>query len=742
MSTNGQKTSGFDPQKLNEMAEPLQVHIEREVNGNQTEQIPVPAINSQTGALDPDGPAGAYWTKDGIRKLSWWLRDFWTGGGSYRVTVTDANGNQMAYRFVIPTKDYPQRQPPAPSAANVPPPSVASAVPPAAPQQQPMLAPPGGIPQNVMQQAPVQHQQAQQPQGTLFQWGTPVAPPQLPPVWASNTPVHQPAPQQPWGAQPQNPWYAQPQNPWAAQPQNPWAVQPQNPWGWQAPPQSVAAPSSREEDRLKKLEEELQAAKLEKKALEYKQELNAMQAAHERSQNEMKEEIRRLGESSKSTESDESKRYREQLDREREERHRIEMQQLRDTIAALAQPKNNPNDDLIRKMEEDGRRRDEDMRRQQEKWEREKEKAEQQRRDDQLRADMKDRELRLEQQMREMNANKGPDPVIEMLKEQSRNNMEHQRQMAEIQRASNEKFAAFMMPPTQLLSLMREGSSSMDQITRTILPAVTGIVDMYRSAANNIAELSGGGQGSWVPGLIQEGLAKAGEIAKNITNYRRDQAVSENKAKIAQAQAQEAAARAQQAMSSRPVAPYPTAAPQYVPPQQQVQQAGGGLNGAAPQAPAPKPSEEARVIPIEGAAKAKEEKGTAKDAERFGPAWESVRRLRKGVDAYCAANKDLVDEDARAVGSDKEPIGASPGQAVDAVLQGIAFIAKAGREAEVPAFRLYQEERWGEFADLLMPNAPPYYKNEVIRIFNEELEQDDEGDEGSDEEQRDPELKA
>jgi hypothetical protein len=42
----------------------------------------------------------------------------------------------------------------------------------------------------------------------------------------------------------------------------------------------------------------------------------------------------------------------------------------------------------------------------------------------------------------------------------------------------------------------------------------------------------------------------------------------------------------------------------------------------------------------------------------------------------------------------------------------------------VPAFHLYAEERWADFIDVLIPQAPIPFKDECVRILVEETEPD------------------
>ena len=119
------KDERFEVKLLMELAEPLSLYLERIV-GSTTEPVPLPALGRDRN-IDPTGTLGSGWTRDDVMKLTPWVRDFWTGAGTFRVQVVDQNKKVMEWEFLIPQSDsVKQRQPPQMSQANILPPSAIS----------------------------------------------------------------------------------------------------------------------------------------------------------------------------------------------------------------------------------------------------------------------------------------------------------------------------------------------------------------------------------------------------------------------------------------------------------------------------------------------------------------------------------------------------------------------------------------------------------------------------------------
>ena len=439
-------------------------------------------------------------------------------------------------------------------------------------------------------------------------------------------------------------------------------------------------------------------------------------------------------------------------------------------------------DDRFRQLEEAGKRRDEENRRELERRDAQaredkreaqarEDKREAQAREENLRREMKENADRIERMMIEVKtANKGPDPMFEMMKESSRQQMDFQTQMAKMQQANMERMSAFMVSPMQLAETLKNSSASGDGIMRNMLESVGGVVNLYRGAAEHITGMvgssqGGGGASSWVPGMIEGTVARGAETINNYLAAKRDAEVSANKARIAEAQerAHAESVHAQVAMSQ--AAQRPQA--QFMPPPAVVQptvQTGGGLAGAggngangrtAPRvvgptavagppvvtapAPAGAPAAAQQTAPQAPAQPVVQEPqaevvqiprlSPQQELEIFALAYPSVKHLRAGVQAYLDANgwRDLPSEEEQVKSPNEKgemaPVGLSPSAAVDAVLQGIEIAKK--QNIQIPAFQLYVDERWGDLVQVLVPGASEVYKIEMARIFAEDLDDDD-----------------
>ncbi|MDB4955851.1 MAG: hypothetical protein JWO36_3420, partial [Myxococcales bacterium] len=506
-----------------------------------------------------------------------------------------------------------------------------------------------------------------------------------------------------------------------------------------------------DDDKEKKeLERRLQQADLDRKELEYKQALERQTIAHEQSMAAMREEIRRLGEGRNKNEDDEVRRLREEREREREQartqhenaqrelmqqqllaiRQQSEqaMLQLRADLARMAESPKGETDEFRRIREEQQRQAQEFERQRQEQErrleaeraerERERERFEQIRRDEMLQREMKETreasERRFEQMQQAALSNR-QDPVVEMMKENARMNADTQREIARMQNESNKSMSQFMVSPVQLAQLMKDSSSGTDGMMRGIINSVGEIGNLYKNAAETIMNMSGGGGDPPAARLIQEGLARGSEVAERFLAVKRDQVISEGKVKTAEAMRDqtriqaEVAIRAQNIAASQGRAPAGWSPPppivnaqsrqqqpQQQPRQQQPQQAaaGGGLNGAAPVANgngAPKPPA-GPIDPYANIAQATPVVNTGaidpyapppappnntgpSEEEMFGITLESVHRLRRGV-----AEGKLT-----------------PDKTIDAILQGVEHVVT--NQLIVPAFVLFQTERWADFID-------------------------------------------
>jgi hypothetical protein len=424
------------------------------------------------------------------------------------------------------------------------------------------------------------------------------------------------------------------------------------------------------------------------------------------------------------------------------------MLQLRADLARMAETPKGETDEFRRIREEQQRQAHEFERQRQEQErrleaeraerERERERYEQIRRDEMLQREMKETreasERRFEQMQQAALSNR-QDPVVEMMKENARMNADTQREIARMQNESSSKMSQFMVSPVQLAQLMKDSSSGTDGMMRGIINSVGEIGNLYKNAAETIMNMSGGGGDPPAARLIQEGIGRASEVAERFLAVKRDQVISEGKVKTAEAMRDQTRIQAEVAIRAQNIAaaqgrapagwspPPPVAQAQQARPAAQQPNAGGGLNGAAangngtarprttgpidPYADAAAVAAAVTPVPTTGAIDpyapppAPPNHTGPSEEEMFGIALESVHRLRRGV-----AEGKLT-----------------PDKTIDAILQGVEHVVS--NQLVIPAFVLFQTERWADFIDVMLPAADAEFKTECVRILIHEIEPGD-----------------
>jgi len=274
-------------------------------------------------------------------------------------------------------------------------------------------------------------------------------------------------------------------------------------------------------------------------------------------------------------------------------------------------------------------------------------------------------------------------------------------------------------------------------LRRGLITSVGEIGNLYKNAAETIMQMSGGGGDPPAARLIQEGIGRASEVAERFLAVKRDQVISEGKVKTAEAQRDTTRIQAEAALRSQAMAVQQgRPAPGWVPPPTVVQ-GGSGLGGAQQQQRPQQQAPQQQHVPQQAAQPAANTNGQPRkpgpidlptepiaqrtngaidpypppppppnntgpsEEEVFGIALESVHRLRRGV-----AEGKL-----------------NPDKTVDAILQGVEHVVT--NQLVIPAFLLFQQERWADFIDVMLPNAPNDFKAECVRILLEEIEPDD-----------------
>lgn len=613
----------IDLAKLQKMAEPITVRIVRRKN-NSKEPITLPGKN--------DGAPGTGFSRDDILSLENYILES-AGGGYYLGQLTDADGGTIEWEFGWDPRVYPEKVPDGQQQ------HTASAA------AMPVMMPSGG--QAIPLQPNPMAGAAPLGNSSWFQ-----APPQYP--YAPPQPVQ---PQQAW----QQPAPAAP--PWWAQPQV-------MPFGGM-PGASSPRQSSGDDLRIRQLEESLKQSQQSSLRQDYQAQLAEIQQQSAAQINMLKDELRRMSEGNKSSESDETKRAREEAQRAREDAKEARREQeqkdanhrRREEMTAIQQANNKQFAEmrlLIEKIAEGNKsgQSDDVARLREENRER----------------DTRHREERQDQRHREemqtiRDQNKGPDPVIEFMKENSRTQAETSKDQARYQRDTADKITSSMIQPIQMIDLLQKQSSGADTVLQSIIGSFGGAFETYRAMMESMVQAQGGGQSAGMS-MLQEGLGRFSEMANQYIAYQRDKSVYESQARQAAAQAQTTTAAS---MRPRVVTPPVAAA---------APAAGNGeLAG-----PEDAPPAEADVIDIN-------ERRVPTEEEMFGQAMDSVQHLRDGV-----ANGTVT-----------------PEQAVVGIMQGVAYCEE--NDLEVPAFVLVIEERYADLMDILLPEADIEFRAACAQIL-------------------------
>jgi hypothetical protein len=630
--------------------------------GNVRTMIPLPAG-------DDGAPQGANYSKEDVRALEQWLVTEWAGGGYYVITVNDSSvpvPQKMEWEIYYDLGQYPEKTPPTLMAA---------------------------VSDRVVAPTPTPHQPPQVrymapsafPNG--FPLGMPVAPAQsYSPTWAQ--------------------WQA-PQYP-ATQLMGSSAYNPQ-----------AEAEKRRYEEQLRSVETQLAKAREEALAAQHRQDLERARA-------------------------------------EQNER----MSKLEQMFTQFVQTQQNARpavDPALEAMKEANRMLE--ARLDAEKREREAERRENELKE-QIRRHSEETQAKFEALIASQQQNKGLDPLILMMQENTRQQAEASREQARQFTAQMAQLSGFMMNPRDIMLMAKESSNGLDNATRSIAGAYESILAMNRQAVEQILQLQNTG-GSETIGLIREGMERAAGFAekyiggkvKEATVGQQSQAqIATAQATHAQAQAQamhaqvqaqalaaQAAARAGQQVPPAPGQPH-TPAPNAAAAQPRAG-ANGAANGVHPVTAQAGPSGETLVsqtssapLPANDAwgtspvpsvtagpeSKVKRHLGHT-DEEWFGEILPHVQRLREGVARFI---ESLQQTPPRLLPNNHVD-GVEPAQASNAILQ-VAMMVMQRQMPILAMTDLLDQGRVADCMDVLLPDAPQPYRDEVAQKIIETMKGEDE----------------
>lgn len=483
-------------------------------------------------------------------------------------------------------------------------------------------------------------------------------------------------------------------------PQQPFYPQPQQQYYQMPPPPPVASPQYpawREESKNRQQEEELkalreQAARTEREATEarHKAEIdrlridaeakaNATRGDTERQLNEMRTMIASLTTTIKDSQA------RPAVD--------PQLEAMKLQLAAAQKAADDARIEMQRKADEDRREREIERR------EREAEKRDAETRALVLRQS-EEAARKFDALVAQMTANK-PDqmaPIITMMQEQSRNHSEAIKELTRSNQSAMERMQTNVMNPRDIIAMAREQQAGTDVATERMGNMYGRMLDLQQKATEQLIGMQPGGSG--VIDVVRDSITNVKEVAER---YIGAKSASERFGAQAQASVAEAQARAVEANAYAAASANATAngtAQPPLPPRAAAGFAGASTAAASVGDVAPGPKILGKT-----------------ELEWFTAAFvEDVREARKEIDTYL----ESIAMDPVRLDTKGEPKGASPAMTADQIIQ-VAMMAQQ-QKARIPALDLLLfQERFADFVDVLVPNAPQPYRDDVVQLVIETL---------------------
>lgn len=277
------------------------------------------------------------------------------------------------------------------------------------------------------------------------------------------------------------------------------------------------------------------------------------------------------------------------------------------------------------------------------------------------------------QQIAQQAAQPKSDPMIMLLIEQTKAQTEAQRaqaaaqteaarlaaeaqkEIARLQAESSREAARNAIGPREMLEMAAKMSTGPEQIAR----AYTGVVELTQRAIESTLQMQGP-QTHPALEMVQQGMQGALGVMERYISAKESASSNQARAAAAVAQAQAQAAMAQRAGLAAPAGAV------------DVEGKEGDNDDEEGDEDAPSPEEV-----------------NAAERELFGPALDAVRRLRSGAASGAV----------------------TPEQAASALLQGIDHFGKRGDG--IPAFDLWRKGELGVLTDVLLPDAPTSYREQM-----------------------------
>jgi hypothetical protein len=537
------------------------------------------------------------------------------------------------------------------------------------------------------------------------------------------------------------------------------------------------------EERARALEAQLQAAQLAQVKADHAADVEKQRQEHTRQLETLRAEIRHSSESAKKGDDDETKALKQQIDQQKAEFEKMRIAALQDqmrnqqeslsaqlkatqdAMKQLAEGGGGKKDDerfrllemQLQQEREENKRRQEDLLRERavEKQARdlEREREKQDRDLERMRSEMKEQQARSEMMMKELAATvkestaSRPDPILEVMRANALTASEHQRQLADMQKLQIEKMAATQISPLELFRLLREQGSGNDGVFKTLMTSVGDIAGMYKNVAEHAIGLAGGGGNSnVVADMVGLGVNTVKEMADKYFSMKAATGVAEGKARQAEAMAaaqqaaasaqgqqavaasHQAAAAAQQAAAERArMNAEAIRAASQQPPTRTT--AGGGLSGAGPgSAPSNGSGGAQQQQPVPPVAQTRPEP-TSETPPAAQPPPHPQPAVRPTDEQFFGGIPELIE----AVGHLRDGVESGnldPEKAVKVMLIGAGQVRAA--KINCAAFQIFDDERWADFIDIMLPKASHEFQEACVNILAKEVSGEG-GDEDEDE---------
>lgn len=285
-----------------------------------------------------------------------------------------------------------------------------------------------------------------------------------------------------------------------------------------------------------------------------------------------------------------------------------------------------------------------------------------------------------------------PDAMLSLMTEQTRQHAETMKELARSNQTVIDRLQANAMNPRDILMLAKESAAGAEQATDRVTKFFGSVVEMQQKVTENALQMQPGGSG--VVDVIRDGVSGIKEVAEKYVSAR---GTSERFAFQAQKDVAEAQARAVEAQANAEIV---KANPGAFGPQQPVY---------AP----PPPRQEAQLAGprIEQAADANVKRLGRTDVQWFTAAlMPEIEQLREGVDTFVEAfETDPPEQDE----SGKIP-GLTPAQTAGLIVQATQLVMQ--QQVKIPAMlELLMQERYADFLDVVLPDAPQRYRDEATQ---------------------------